>query len=308
MVGRVLVTGAGGKTGHAVLQALEAENVPARALVRDVARSGHLATLGDVEVIAGDQRDADLLAEALEGCAAVYHLAPNVSPDEVAMGEAMIAACHRAGVSRLVFHSVVHPHEPGMPHHLDKGAVEARLAASDLAWTILRPNVYLQNLDGYLDDLRAGHYQVPYATDRGLALVDLREVAEVAGGVLGGRWDDAIGATWELSGPAEVTPADVAAVATRLLGREVVAEREDPDDWAARMAALPEEPRRRLHLMFRHYDRHGSPGDPSTLRRRLGREPTDLATYLAEALAASGSTTPGQPPETNGRSASTRRR
>ncbi len=281
---RVLVTGAGGKTGHAVIRALLAEDVPVRGLVRDPGRHPGLADLGDVEVAAGDQRDVAVLTAALAGCAAVYHIAPNVSADEIAMGEAVLAACERAGVTRLVFHSVIDPHEPEMPHHADKGAVEDRIEASELAWTVLRPNTYLQNLDGYLDDLRAGRYRVPYGTDRGLAMVDLREVAEVAAGALSGRLPDAVGATWELSGPQHLTPERVAVVASQLLGREVLAERQDPDDWVAEAQGLPDEARRRLYLMFRYYDRYGCPGDQTTLRRLLGREPTDLASYLEMVL------------------------
>ncbi len=286
MSGRVLVTGAGGKTGRAVLAALAVENVPARAFVRDRDRHRDLADIGDVEVVAGDQRDVGSLVAALEGTDGVYHLAPNVTPDEVAMGEAVLDACRRVGVRRLVFHSVADPHEPAMPHHADKGTVEDRIIASYLTWTILRPNAYLQNLDGYLDDLRAGHYRVPYATDRGLALVDLREVAEVAAGVFSGRLDDAVGAIWELAGPTPVSPSDVAQVAAVVLGRPVRAERLDPDDWlvAAASNGLPEQARQRLYRMFRYYDQHGFPGDPTTLRRLLGREPTDLARYLEAAL------------------------
>lgn len=283
---RVLVTGAGGKTGRAVLTALAAEDIPARALVRDRDRHHDLADIGDVELVVGDQRDVSSLVAALDGADAIYHLAPNVTADEVTMGQAVLEACRRVGVQRLVFHSVADPHEAAMPHHADKGAVEDRIITSDLAWTILRPNAYLQNLDGYLDDLRAGRYRVPYATDQGLALVDLREVAEVAAGAIGGRWDDAVGATWELAGPSRVSPSDVAEVAADLLDRPVTAERLDPDDWLAEAEALgvPERSRRRLYLMFRYYDQHGFPGDPTTLRRLLGREPTDVVSYLEAAF------------------------
>jgi NAD(P)H dehydrogenase (quinone) len=281
---RVLVTGAGGKTGRAVVRALTAEGLASRALVRDPIRHGDLAAVDDVEVATGDQRQVDDLVAALVGCEAVYHLAPNVSPDEVAMGEAVLAACRIVGVRRLMFHSVIDPHEPAMPHHVDKGRVEELIRSSDLAWTVLRPNAYLQNLDGYLNELRRGRYRVPYTTDRGLAMVDLREVAEVAAGALSGRLAEAIGATWELSGPEAVAPIDVARVSAELLGHEVVAERQDPDDWATAARDLPDEARRRLQLMFRHYDRHGSPGDPTTLGHLLGREPRGLVTYLSEVL------------------------
>jgi len=275
----VLVTGAGGKTGRAVMAAVAAAGARARAFVRDPARVGDAG----VEVAVGDQREVGDLVAALGGVDAVYAIAPNVSPDEVAMGQAVIAACERTGVARLVFHSVVHPQLTVMPHHADKGRVEERVVDSSLAWTILQPNAYLQNLAGYADALRDGRYEVPYASDRRLAMVDLADVATVAARAL---VDDlGIHATFELSGPAEVAPDDVAATAARLLGRPVRATRRDPDGWADANAHLPLDPRRRLLAMFRAYDRHGSPGDATVLTALLGRAPGDLDRYLADLLA-----------------------
>jgi NAD(P)H dehydrogenase (quinone) len=284
-VPRVLVTGAGGKTGRAVIAALGRRGAAARAFVRTPARVADLVDAAhlDVEVAVGDQRSVSDLVAALDGADAVYAIAPNVSPDEVAMGRAIVEACRRAGVPRLVFHSVVHPQLTAMPHHVDKGRVEELVVTSGLAWTILQPNAYLQNLAGYVDDLRSGRYEVPYASDARLAMVDLGDVAEVAARCL----LDGLGvhATFELSGPAEVSPADVARVAAELLGRPVVAERLDPGAWAAGPGTdLPSDTRERLLAMFRDYDAHGSPGDATVLTALLGRPPRDLRTYLADRL------------------------
>jgi NAD(P)H dehydrogenase (quinone) len=283
---RVLVTGAGGKTGRAVIAALGRRGVAARAFVRspdrvaDLVGAAHL----DIEVATGDQRVTADLTAALRGITAVYAIAPNVSPDEVTMGRAVVDACHRAEVERLVFHSVVHPQLTAMAHHTDKGRVEERLVGSGLDWTILQPNAYLQNLAGYVDALRDGRYEVPYRTDAGLAMVDLDDVAEVAARCLAERLG--VHASFELSGPAEVTPDDVAAVAAELLGRPVTATRQDPDAWAATAGAeLPAETRSRLLAMFRDYDAHGSPGDPTVLSALLGRPPRDLRQVLTGLLA-----------------------
>jgi NAD(P)H dehydrogenase (quinone) len=283
---RVLVTGAGGKTGRAVTSALGRRGVAARAFVRSPDRVADLvdATHLDVEVATGDQRvPADLVA-ALEGITAVYAIAPNVSGDEVTMGRAVIDACRRAEVERLVFHSVVHPQLTAMAHHTDKGRVEELLVGSGLDWTILQPNAYLQNLAGYVDSLRRGRYEVPYATNAGLAMVDLDDVAEVAARCLVERLG--VHATFELSGPAEITPDDVAALAAELLGRPVTAIRQDPDTWAATAGAgLRAGARARLLAMFRDYDAHGSPGDPTVLAALLGHPPRDLRPVLTELLA-----------------------
>lgn len=296
---RVLVTGAGGKTGRAVVDALTARGAGVRALVRDPDRHAALSVESsdrpadgirrreapdrrrDVEVVRGDQRVVDDLVAALEGCAAVYAIAPNVSPHERAMARAVVEACGTAGVTRLVFHSVIHPQLSAMPHHADKAAAEESVITSGLDWTILQPNAYLQNLAGYAALLRAGTYRVPYATDRGLAMVDLRDVASVAAGcLLDGR---GVHGCFELSGPDEVSPDDVARVAGAILGTEVLAERWDPGAWVDAQE-VSDAARYRLHAMFVHYDRHGSPGDATVLGLLLGHRPSTLTSYLGELL------------------------
>ena len=299
MSARVLVTGASGKTGRAVIGALTGRGAAVRALVRDPDRHTDLpvqrAALAsddidrgdrpdhrrDVEVVRGDQREVDDLVAALEGCAAVYAIAPNVSPHERAMARAVVAACGTAGVPRLVFHSVIHPQLSAMPHHADKAAAEEAVIESGLDWTILQPNAYLQNLAGYAALLRAGTYRVPYATDRGLAMVDLRDVASVAADCLVGGVG--VHGCFELSGPAEVSADEVAGVAGAILGTEVIAERWDPDAWAEAQE-MSDAARDRLHAMFVHYDRHGSPGDATVLGLLLGRRPAALTAYLGELL------------------------
>jgi NAD(P)H dehydrogenase (quinone) len=284
---RVLITGAGGKTGRAVIDAVTAKGGPVRALVRgldrhadlvDAPRENSSRTPGDVEVVGGDQREVDDLVAALDGCAAVYAIAPNVSAHERAMAQAIVTACQRSDVARLVFHSVIHPQLSAMPHHADKAAAEELVIESGLDWTILQPNAYLQNLGGYVEQLREGTYRVPYAADRGLAMVDLRDVGTVAARCLLDRVG--VHATFELSGPLEVAPDDIARAASEILGREVVAEPQDPDAWASTVGSLPAATRSRLHAMFAHYDRHGSPGDATVLRALLGREPGALRPYL----------------------------
>jgi NAD(P)H dehydrogenase (quinone) len=284
---RVLVTGAGGKTGLAILRALTSRGIPACGLVRDPTAAARVVEVtGDADAaVQGDQRDVDDLRRALTGCDAVYAIAPNMTPHEVEMAAALLAAARHSGVRRLVYHSVVDPDEPAMPHHADKAEVEAMLAADDhLAWTVLRPNAYAQNLAGYLDGMRAGLIEVPYATDRVSAFVDLQDVAVVAADVLGAGSE--VGAHLELSGPELVSTDDVATMATTLLDHPVQARRIEVDTWASGAGHLSAETRHRLGAMFRHYDRFGSPGDPTTLRRLLGREPGRVLDVLARLLGA----------------------
>jgi NAD(P)H dehydrogenase (quinone) len=277
---RVLVTGAGGKTGAAVLAALADTGARTVALVRSASHPSDVAH----ERVVGDQRDVDVLARAMTGVDAMYAIAPNLSPDEVAMTRAALQACGRSGVRRFVLHSVVHPQLRAMPHHADKGRAEELVIESGLDWTILQPNAYLQNLAAYVPGMRAGLLRVPYALDRGHALVDLRDVAVVAASLL--LDDVGVHATLELSGPRSCTMLDVAAEASRILGHAVAAERVDPDRHVAGLPQLDPERRSRLLAMLRHYDLHGTPGDATVLRALLGREPGGLGEVLGVLLAA----------------------
>jgi uncharacterized protein YbjT (DUF2867 family) len=128
----ILVTGAGGKTGKAVIKALIARGAPVRAFVRSFGHEAALRAIGVREVIAGAMDDAGSVSRAVKGADAIYHICPNVSPYEVAFAKVLIAAANELGVRRLVYHSVLHPQIEAMPHHWNKLRVEEMLFSSGL--------------------------------------------------------------------------------------------------------------------------------------------------------------------------------
>lgn len=236
----------------------------------------------------GDQREVRILAEAFRGITAVYHIAPNVHPDEVLMGERLLTACRVDRVRRLVYHSVIHPQIEAMPHHWNKLQVEQHLIESEAEWTILRPAPYLQNVLAYLADVRdTGRYRVPYDTTRPAWMVDLADVAEIAASTL--AEESHVYGAYDLCGPEGLTADAVAATLQRHLDRAVVAERVDPDDWRDGPGRqLPPPAGDTLHAMFRHYDDHGVPGNPTVIGTLLGRPPRDLEDVLRRQIGAGG--------------------
>ena len=126
----ILVTGAAGKTGKAVVEALAAKGARVRAFI---------AQSGPCRFALGARRRRSQLRQ-LRGCPArwrrprhgaqaVYHICPNVSRDEVAFARAVAAAARTHGVKRFVYHSVLHPQIEAMPHHWQKMRVEEMLFA-----------------------------------------------------------------------------------------------------------------------------------------------------------------------------------
>jgi uncharacterized protein YbjT (DUF2867 family) len=280
----ILVTGAAGKTGKAVIKALAARRAAVRALVRNRSHSAALTALGAVEVSVGGFDDAAALARATAGAQAIYHICPNVSPDEVSYARAVAAAARDNGVKRFVFHSVLHPQIEAMPHHWAKLRAEEMLFAAGFDLTVLQPTAYMQNILGAWRAIVAdGAFRVPYPVEAGISLVDLNDVAEVAALVL--TEDGHAGATYELVGTKPLSQSVVAAAIGVALKRDVRAEAESIEAWDARVAAagMGAHERATLAAMFRYYAAHGLCGNPNTLSWLLGRAPARLAEFLGRA-------------------------
>ncbi len=283
----ILVTGAGGKTGRAVIKALVARGAPVRAFVRSSAHEAAMKAIGVCEVTAGEMDDASAVFQAVKETNAIYHICPNVSPHEVAFARVLIAAATNASVSRLVYHSVLHPQIEAMPHHWNKLRVEEMLFSSKLAITILQPTAYMQNSLAELDRMKGhGIYRVPYPIETRLSLVDLDDVAEAAALVL--NTDGHSGATYELVGTPPLSQIEIAEAFGCALKKPVLAEAETIEDWElrARNAGMDDHARETLTKMFRAYARDGLAGNPNVLGWLLGRPPTSLAAFAARVASA----------------------
>jgi NAD(P)H dehydrogenase (quinone) len=282
----ILVTGAGGKTGKAVLSALVARGAPVRAFVRSPSHRAALQAIGVNDVGIGAMDDPHALSQAVRGVNAVYHICPNVSPHEVAFAKTLIGVAAGSGVSRLVYHSVLHPQIEAMPHHWNKLRVEEMLFSSALNVTILQPTAYMQNSLAQWDSMkREGVYRVPYPVETRLSLVDLDDVAEAAAIVLTTSGHSA--ATYELVGTLPLNQIETAETFGWALNKTIRAEAETIEAWdqRARSAGMDEYQLETLTKMFRAYARDGLKGNPNVLGWLLGRPPTSLAAFAARVAA-----------------------
>lgn len=278
----ILITGAAGKTGLAVTRALARRRAAVRALVYRHAYVEPARAAGAQDVVVGDMRDEKLLATAVRSVRAIYHIAPNMNPDEVQMGVAALQAAQDAGVEHFAYHSVLHPQTETMPHHWNKLRVEEKLFESGLPFTILQPAAYMQNISGNWQTIAAeGVHRVPYPVSTRLSLVDLADVAEGAAKIL--TEPGHAGATYELVGTPPLAQTEVAHSLSSALGRLVRAEEISLDAWQeqAEAAGLPPYAIQTLSQMFRYYAAHGFVGNSNVLTWLLGRPPTSLADFLA---------------------------
>jgi uncharacterized protein YbjT (DUF2867 family) len=277
----ILVTGAAGKTGRAVIRALTAKGEAVRALLHRPEQVQLVEEVGAREVVVGDMRVQATMDQAAQGVRVVYHICPNVSPDEVNIGQVAIGAARSAGVEHFVYHSVLHPQIEAMPHHWQKLRVEEQLFESGLCYTILQPTAYMQNVLAHWDQImEQGVYPVPYAVETRLGMVDLEDVAEAASVVL--TEPGQAGAVYELAGAEVLSQVEVAAILGQQLGRPVRAEVVPLEIWErrARESGLGDYQVEALVKMFRYYERYGFWGNPRVLSWLLGRPPTTFAAFV----------------------------
>ena len=256
-----------------------------RALVHRQAQARSVELAGASEVVVGDLHSQGTLAEAFQHVDAVYHICPNVNPDELSIGNMMITAARAVGVKQFVFHSVLHPQAESMPHHWYKLRVEETLFASGLPFILLQPASYMQNvLVEWETILKHGVYTVPYSVEAPFSPVDLEDVVRAAAIVLTDLGH--VGGTYELAGPEVLTSIQIAAVLGGRLGREVRAEKMLIETWKRRAetSGMGQYQIGTLGKMFEYYDRHGLWGSPRVLRDLIGRPPTRFQEFVERTL------------------------
>jgi NAD(P)H dehydrogenase (quinone) len=282
----IVVTGAAGKTGTAVIRALARRGQAVRALVHRAEQREVILRAGASEAQAGDLHDAASLRQALQGAVAVYHLCPNMHPDELAIGRQIIEAAQGAGVNHFVYHSVLHPQVEAMPHHWHKLRVEELLLASALPYTILQPTAYMQNLRANWPRMQnEGILANPYPPETRLSLVDVADVGEAAAVVLTEPGHQ--GAIYELCGTGPMSQHEVAGILAGVLGLPIRAELIPLDEWeqSARQTGLSDYALTILRQMFEHYATYGLMGNPNVLRWLLGRKPTTVSEFARRSIA-----------------------
>ena len=217
----ILVTGGTGRIGSLVVAQLAAGGASVRALSRSPEKAVFPAA---VTAVRGDLIDADAMRQALTGVKTLFLLVSN-APDELTQAINTLGLAREAGVTGIVYLSVTRSAEfTDVSHFTGKYAVERMIEQMNLPATILRPSYFFQNDATAKDALtKAGLYVSPVG-DKGVSMVDVRDIADAAVIELLRR-DRAPAAlprvTYELSGPDALTGTSLADIWADALGREV---------------------------------------------------------------------------------------
>lgn len=271
----ILVIGATGRVGHHVVDQLVSRNAKVRVLTRDASKAVFPI---DVEVAQGEILDLDSLRNAFKGIRTLF-LLNAVTGDEFAQAIITLNIAKEAGVDRVVYLSVFDADRAvNVPHFAVKSGAERMLKAMDFSATILRPSYFIDN-EVMIKDVVLDHgvYPMPIG-NKGVAMVDARDIAAVAAIELIRR-DEAPAKlpieTINLVGPDTLTGEGIAAIWTEILGRPIAYGGDDPSAFEQNMATfMPKWTAYEMRLMAERYVSDGmipEDGDVQRLVEILGR-------------------------------------
>ncbi|WP_431228539.1 SDR family oxidoreductase [Burkholderia contaminans] len=282
----ILVTGATGRVGRHVVHQLVERGADVRVLVRDPSKADFPAA---VSVVQGDMLDLDALRTAFAGVRTLF-LLNGVAGDEFTQALIALNLAREAGIERLVYLSVMHADRfVNVPHFAVKSGAERMIEQMGFGATILRPAYFMEN-EWMVKDVIVGHgvYPMPIGS-KGVAMVDVRDIAEVAAIELIRR-NDAPGKlpveTLNLIGPDTLTGPQLASIWSEILGRPVAYGGDDPAAFENNLAGfIPKWMAYEMRLMAERYVSDGmvpEAGDVERLTAILGRP---LRTYRDFAVA-----------------------
>src|SRR5215212_2120956 len=217
--GKILVTGATGNVGSAVLDNLGTTDTNLRALAHDESKAQSIKDRG-VEAVVGDFLEPETLVPALQGVSTVLLITP-IQPEQVTQASNVIKVAKDSGNDPRIVRLSVHQasHEAPSRNSRQHAQIEDELRSSGLPYTFLRPTTFMQNTLATARTVasEARIYQ-PFEDGR-LGMIDARDIGEVAAKVL--TEDGHQGEVYTLTGPATISFYDVAEALSEVLGKEV---------------------------------------------------------------------------------------
>lgn len=234
----ILITGATGNIGSALIQKFVAADMPVRALVRSPEKAKHI-TAHNVEIAIGDFTQLDSVSAALQGVEKLFLLS-SLEPNLPQVQQQVIQLAKQAGVQHIVKLSAENADpQSALAIYRWHGEVEHYLATSGLGWTHLRPGYFMQNLLMSAATIQAQNALFS-VQDEISAAIDARDIAAVAFEVLTQSGHDQ--KIYHLTGAEVLSFSDMLQQLGQILGRDLQLVRLSPKDYRQGMtsAGLPE--------------------------------------------------------------------
>ena len=276
----ILVTGATGNTGRAVVANLLNAGVPVRAMVRRAEQASQFPV--GVDVVVADMRDAGSLSAAVEGARQMLLISP-LDPTLVELQTRMAEVARLGGVERIVKVSteIADPHSEsliGRWHGLAEKAVEA----TGLGFFHLRPCNFMQNLETFAAEIQsASHFSAPLGAAP-ISLVDVGDLAAVAAATL--LREEPCGGCAVVTGEDRPTYAQFAAQLSLALGRPIQYEPTNSDEALRRFLAAGAPPwkAQELILMYAHLQNPAHTRTTDVVLQFTGKSPRRFAAFVKD--------------------------
>jgi uncharacterized protein YbjT (DUF2867 family) len=277
----ILLIGATGTTGRETARLISGRGIDVRVLARNPQKAADLRAAG-MEVVQGDAADAAALDAALHGIETLF-IATTAEPRLPELHRGIVERARTRGVRRIVKISVL---------GADSGA-KFRFAAvhresdeairgSGLAWTLLRPGFFMQNLLGSAPVIAQQHAFIqPTGTGR-TPYIDARDIAAVAAHILLSPGHD--GRIYDLTGPEALSGEEVAGVFSRVLGEQIRFVSPEAAQFRATLLqyGLPEWLAEGVLEGYEVISRGGMAQVTNTIREITGREPNTLEHFIRD--------------------------
>lgn len=283
----ILITGAAGMVGCAVISEFSRRGIQTRAFIHNYKDEQKVISVGATEVYIGDMTNAADVDAALEGADAIYYICSAANPNEDTIGKLLIECAMSAGGIYFVYHSVLHSIDPNLIHHQKKLKVEQMVIESGLKYTIIQPAVFMQTLLPAVEEVKdSGILRQKFFTSREttMSFIDVNDMARAAAEIVAsGRFIDAI---VELCAPGRLTLTDVEEAFSEAHGNEVMSEFISDEEFLNAAHIEKESYQAEVLLkMFDHYNTNGFNGNSAIASYILKKPPKTLAEFLNEEFA-----------------------
>jgi uncharacterized protein YbjT (DUF2867 family) len=275
----ILITGASGSVGKAVLREASRKESKFRATFRSKEEAAKAPS--GCEAVLADYSDRQSLRKAMDGVTSVFVVCSPI-PQLVELESNVLDACKESGVKHVVLHSALGAGDYGKSFSSWHRKVEDKLKTTGMSYTILRPNGFLQNIVAYsAPSIRGQGAFYAAMGDAKVSYLDVGDIAVVAAKALKGGVH--AGKTYELNGPEAISNQELAKRISKVAGRTV--NYVDIPESAQREAMLglgmPEWQVAALLELQQYYKQGGGAKTDGLLQALIERDPVALDQYLA---------------------------
>jgi uncharacterized protein YbjT (DUF2867 family) len=238
-----IVLGASGQVGSAIVSNLLHKGQTVKGIVRNEEKAAILKSKGADTAIA-DAHNLPALKAAFRNGSALFALTPETGKEKDVLGETndilvnYRVAAEATGIQKIVaLSSMGAQHSEGTGNLLMSHMLEHAFNGIGITRVFVRPAYYYSNWMNYLD-LAKEQEILPtfFPVDMKVMMISPEDVAAFVAETMLGNDED--GTIYELAGPASYSSAEVAAVFSNVLGKEVKAQQIPREQWDATLARI----------------------------------------------------------------------